>query len=339
MPKRVDIILPNYNKAEYIEECLDSLQAQTHENWRCIVVDGYSDDGSWEYLKERAREDSRFELRQLARIGLYASWNYGLEQVESPYFAVLTSDDVWESRWLEAAVKSLESRSGAVAAAARTHYLDGRSNPGTVTKLNRFGEQLMGTAGSGASVWRGVDCSVSCFFAGSVFTSIHSLVMSSSILNHMRFATDVGSAADWGWATELGLHGDILYHPEVKAYWRRHPGQASSAEFDKREEVGRGVLQMYRALRTRIARSLNDDREQIFHRRSEEHLETYLPYFFKRPSLEAVYESPKQGLGRMFSLMREYPSLALRELSALVRGSEWHINEVRLDAAREVLRK
>ena len=70
MSPRVDVVLPNYNKVEHIDECLSSLKQQTFENWRCIVIDGYSDDGSWERIQEAADGDDRFELHRLGRIGL-----------------------------------------------------------------------------------------------------------------------------------------------------------------------------------------------------------------------------------------------------------------------------
>lgn len=57
----VDVVPPNLNKVEYIRECLDSPMRQTYSNWRCIVVDGNSDDGSWELIQEYASADVRFE--------------------------------------------------------------------------------------------------------------------------------------------------------------------------------------------------------------------------------------------------------------------------------------
>ena len=48
----VDIIIPNYNKGDYLEECLDSVLNQTYKNWRVYLIDDYSDDHSKKILNK-----------------------------------------------------------------------------------------------------------------------------------------------------------------------------------------------------------------------------------------------------------------------------------------------
>ena len=42
----VDIILPNYNKSEFLEETINSVLAQTYMNWNLFIIDDYSKDNS-----------------------------------------------------------------------------------------------------------------------------------------------------------------------------------------------------------------------------------------------------------------------------------------------------
>ena len=334
--RSVDVVLPNYNKVEYIAECLDSLQAQTYPHWRCIVIDGYSDDGSWEILTERAQNDDRFELHQLGRIGLYKSWNKGLSKVQNPYFAILTSDDIWEPNWLSRAVQSMKTHD-AVAVASRTRSIDSSSNPGEVTKLNRFGEHLLATSTEPVEKWPGVACSVATMFVGSIFTSIHSLVMSTELLETMRFAPAHGSAADWAWAVEIGLYGPIVYHKDVSAYWRCYDGQASGVDFEVREENGQHVIDLFEALRPRIAARLPNAAQDTFFCESNRLLQIDLPYFFARPSLSAVFEDPRRGTSKLLQLLLKYPNIVFREGLSLLLGKERYINTRRLNAAKRVL--
>ena len=44
----IDIIIPNYNKGDYLEECLDSVLNQTYKNWKVYVIDDCSKDISKE---------------------------------------------------------------------------------------------------------------------------------------------------------------------------------------------------------------------------------------------------------------------------------------------------
>ncbi|PZX47643.1 glycosyltransferase family 2 protein [Algoriphagus chordae] len=58
----VSILIPNYNKALYLRETLDSVLSQTYQNWECIIVDDLSTDASWEILEEYKELDTRFHI-------------------------------------------------------------------------------------------------------------------------------------------------------------------------------------------------------------------------------------------------------------------------------------
>ena len=336
MKRRIDVILPNYNKIDYIDECLSSLKRQAHTNWRCIVIDGYSDDGSWERIQEVAAGDNRFELHQLDRIGLYKSWNVGLDHVESPYFAILTSDDTWDETWLETAVDALHMHPTAVGAAARTYYIDADSNVDDLAMLNRYGEDILGK-GEQQRVWKGIDYAIASFFMGSVVTSVHSLVMRSDILDSMRFAVDAGPYADWGWCTELGLHGKIVHCPKARAYWRRYEGQASDVDLDRRAEHGAQLNILFEQLHDQISERLSDPQRTEFERAAKKHLESFMPYLFQRPSLPVVKNTPLRSFFRLMQVAIRYPRIFANEVFALLWGKPPYANEKRKSMAQRII--
>ena len=43
---KVDIILPNYNKSNFIDEAINSVVKQTYTNWKLLIIDDYSQDNS-----------------------------------------------------------------------------------------------------------------------------------------------------------------------------------------------------------------------------------------------------------------------------------------------------
>ena len=53
----IDIIIPNYNKGDYLEECLDSVLNQTYKNWRVYSIDDYSDDHSKKILNKYSKDE------------------------------------------------------------------------------------------------------------------------------------------------------------------------------------------------------------------------------------------------------------------------------------------
>lgn len=332
MSPRVDIVLPNYNKVEHIDECLSSLKQQTFENWRCIVIDGYSDDGSWERIQEAADGDDRFELHRLGRIGLYPSWNVGLDHVDGSYFAVLTSDDVWDKMWLQTAVDTLEAQSEAVAAAARTYYIDAESSIDDVAKLNRYGEEILG-GGNVQRVWNGMDYAVASFFMGAVVTSIHSVVVRSDVLDDLQFPENAGSYADWAWAIELGLYGNIVHCPQARAYWRRYDGQASDGDLGQRAEHGAKLRALFEELSVRIADRLKEPRRTAFQRAAQKHLSSYFPFLFRCPALQTVKSAPATAIPRLIQLAGEYPLVFLKEVLYFLFRQERYINEKRKQLA------
>jgi len=90
----VSIITPSYNQAEYIEDTLDSVKNQTHENIEHIVVDGGSDDETVEILKSY---ENTYNLRWISEPdnGQCDAINKGFAQAEGDIVAWINSDDVY----------------------------------------------------------------------------------------------------------------------------------------------------------------------------------------------------------------------------------------------------
>ena len=94
MPK-VSVIMPVYNGAKHIREAIDSVLAQTFQDWDFWIINEFgSNDGSAEIVSEYAQTDERFHLVQnQARLGLAESLNTGFRLAQGTYFARLDADD------------------------------------------------------------------------------------------------------------------------------------------------------------------------------------------------------------------------------------------------------
>jgi glycosyltransferase involved in cell wall biosynthesis len=334
----IDIVIPNYNKVEFIEECIQSLRNQSFSDWRCIVVDGYSDDGSWEVLQTVAEEDDRFELHQLERIGLYKSWNYGLGKVENPYFAVLTSDDVWDPQWLEVAVDSLEEHEHAIAAAGRTKYLGEDGQIGSVVRRNSIGESLfLREHADHPVIWEGLDCSIAGYFLGTIFNSIHSFVARSSLLDDLMLPTDVGTAGDLGWSTRIGLHGDIVYCPNVELYWRVYDEQASGKKIEERGDLRINIMTMLERIRPLIAERLSRTKRERFLEASEYHIDEVLSFFFMRPPTTGFRRAPLRAVRDALRSVFSHPGFFIGEILHYILGRERYTIHQRANLARSVI--
>jgi len=108
----VSIIIPTYNRAHLIGETLDSIVAQTYENWECIIVDDGSIDNIEEVVSLYIMVDSRFQYHK--RLDVYkpggnGARNYGFELSKGEYINWFDSDDLMVPFFLEKHSKNLIS--------------------------------------------------------------------------------------------------------------------------------------------------------------------------------------------------------------------------------------
>ncbi|WP_052226439.1 glycosyltransferase family 2 protein [Microbacterium mangrovi] len=113
----VTVIVPGYDVAPYVPEALASLRAQTRTDWRAILVDDASTDGTGALFDAAAAEDDRFQvIHHDRRRGLSAARNSGLELVETPFVGFLDADDRMRPTALARLVGTIE-RTGSDAVA------------------------------------------------------------------------------------------------------------------------------------------------------------------------------------------------------------------------------
>ncbi|WP_179351890.1 glycosyltransferase family 2 protein [Winogradskyella vidalii] len=108
----ISIIIPTYNRAFLIGETLDSILAQTYENWECIVVDDGSTDHTKEVLEDYCAKDLRFRYHQRPKDRLpggNAARNYGFEISKGEYINWFDSDDLMALDKLEVQVAALKA--------------------------------------------------------------------------------------------------------------------------------------------------------------------------------------------------------------------------------------
>lgn len=109
MPK-VNVIVPFYNVAEYIEECLASLCQQTFTDFTTYLVDSGSTDDSAELAEATMRQYQKpYQLLRLAGNDVSQARNLGLSvATDSPYIYFLDSDDCMQPQLLETLVGLME---------------------------------------------------------------------------------------------------------------------------------------------------------------------------------------------------------------------------------------
>lgn len=107
---KVTIIIPCYNHATYIGECLDSVVAQTYTNWDCVIVDDGSQDDSVKIIEELIKNDKRFQLIAQENLGVSAARNRAIASSTGTFILPLDADDFLESSYIEDCIKAYNKR-------------------------------------------------------------------------------------------------------------------------------------------------------------------------------------------------------------------------------------
>lgn len=95
---KVSIVLPTYNRINWLIKSINSVKEQSYQNWELFVIDDISSDGTDERMKEICAQDSRIQYHKLpvtAEKGISKFLNFGIKNGEGKYIARLDDDDKW----------------------------------------------------------------------------------------------------------------------------------------------------------------------------------------------------------------------------------------------------
>ena len=92
----VSVIVPIYNVEKYLDQCLDSIEAQTHKNLEVLCINDGSTDGSPDIIRAHAAADPRVVLVDKANGGYGQGCNMGLRLAKGDWVSVIEPDD-----WIE----------------------------------------------------------------------------------------------------------------------------------------------------------------------------------------------------------------------------------------------
>ena len=101
---KTTIIIPNYNGLSFMEPCFEALEAQTMKDFKILVVDNGSTDGSVEWLKER--EIPSIFLPE--NTGFSGAVNVGIRAADTPYVILLNNDTKVAPHYVEALERAMD---------------------------------------------------------------------------------------------------------------------------------------------------------------------------------------------------------------------------------------
>ncbi|CAA9203642.1 Undecaprenyl-phosphate 4-deoxy-4-formamido-L-arabinose transferase [Flavobacterium bizetiae] len=108
MSKLVSVIVPCYNQAQYLDECLQSVIRQTYATWECIIVNDGSSDNTSEIINKWIEKDSRFKFVSKQNGGVCQARNLGASITKGFYLLPLDADDYISENYISELIKNIE---------------------------------------------------------------------------------------------------------------------------------------------------------------------------------------------------------------------------------------
>lgn len=253
---KVSVLLPNLNTRRFLVERLDSIINQTLTDWELIIIDSYSDDGSWEVIQEYAAHDRRFRISQAPRDGIYPNLNRCIMQARGEYVYIAMSDDTMSPECLATMTVAMDVHPECDLCHTCLQVIDaeGRIIPD-------FWEQLPVVQFFGALMqyphirWAPYDGVVHCGVY-TVYTSLTQLLIRRTVFDRIGyFRTEWGSEGDFEWGVRVGLGCNVLHLPVKLATWRRHSDQATQQYNSKAADRKSKFCQMIRAAFSNIRKA------------------------------------------------------------------------------------
>ncbi len=215
----VSVVTPVYNGEEYLAECIESVLAQTYQNWEYVIVNNCSTDRSLEIAQRYARRDRRIRVHNNDELlPIIPNWNHALRQMsdKSKYCKVVHADDLLFPECLTRMVQVAEEHPSVGIVAAYALYgkevrLDGLPYPSTVMP----GHEI---------------CRISLLEGRNLFGSptCH-MVRSDLIRRHESFYDEAELHADTDVCFRLLKEVDYGFVHQVLTYNRKHDKSVTSS--------------------------------------------------------------------------------------------------------------
>ena len=221
----VTFLMPVYNGMQYIQEAIQSVLVQKGANWKLLIVDDGSTDGTWEYVQGLTDAQIHVE-RNSSNTGLYGTLNERVHQITSQWTVLIFQDDRLMPDYLESMLAITERHRACTLIWAAINIID---PCGKVTHagLNTGREEPIA---SGVEAWKGV------LLRGTIWT-ISGSFSRTLTLQKYGFRKDLPHLGDYDFLLRSIMEEDYVYYEHVLSEFREHSNQASSSNLSSGRDL------------------------------------------------------------------------------------------------------
>ncbi len=205
MSKLISICLATYNGEKYLQEQMDSLVAQTYENFELIVQDDFSSDNTVNVVESYSdRLDIKLAINK-SNLGYIENFEIALKKTSGEYIAICDQDDIWDKNKLQILIDNLQDNSLIY---SNSLLIDENGNSLGKTLSQKLKNNF-------------IDSNSSLNFLYDNCVSAHSMLFSKELLNHIFPLPKNIYFDQWIAATAANLDG-VKYIDKILVNYRQH---------------------------------------------------------------------------------------------------------------------
>lgn len=242
----VSIVVPAYNCQLFIEQTVRSIQAQTLQEWECIIVDDGSTDRTLALIRELAAQDTRLRIVTQPNGGPASARNHGLRLIDprAEYVAFMDSDDIWLPDALEVLKAEIEKQPDAAGAHGMGRCIDkhGAEYLDPAYAANGNGRFVCDSLGREILLETAAPTTFQSLWFSNPYPPGLILARRSVYAKTGLFDGSVCPMEDWDMVIRLSRHGDFRFVRKVLLSYRRHDNNLSGQSAAIHVRQIRGIL-------------------------------------------------------------------------------------------------
>jgi glycosyltransferase involved in cell wall biosynthesis len=227
----ISIIIPTYNGVRFLGATLESVRAQTFQQWELVIVDDASTDATLELAQHYVEQDARIRLVRAKNGNVAASRNTGFDaaSANAEYILFLDHDDLLEPDALASLRSALQLNPNAVAAHGLARFIDAQGQMFRAGEAESWTREREAIAGS-----RLIPCTTdmpttfaSLVFSNCLFTPGQTLIRRSALEAIGPLDPETAPCDDYDLWLRLCASGEMAYCDRVVLGFRKHDNNQS----------------------------------------------------------------------------------------------------------------
>lgn len=222
LDNRFVIILPTYNRSSLLVRAVNSIKAQKHNNWQCVIVNDGSSDNTSEVAENLAKTDSRIHILSKPNGGVNAARNTGIEYAlshfEEFYFLFIDDDDYLHTDCFEHASRSIYNHCD-----YKWHGFNSLkiSNGRKVSRVKNYGANNYINDLMFGKNWR-----------GDITSFIHC-----SLIENVRYCKEIKNGEEWIFWSQLAKKNDVFINNIPGSYKDYLPAGLTRSGFNRDKAI------------------------------------------------------------------------------------------------------